>query len=84
MKLRSGDNVMIEKIKAVKHDYSASSGPSRTITLGFKDTIEERDYILGVFYIGPYMEDRAEIETAACERTIDRMVTATRAYKASL
>jgi hypothetical protein len=75
---------VIEKIKAVKHDFCTSSGPSETITLGFKDTSEGKCYILGIFYIGPHMAERADHEAAACERTIDRMVTASTAYRDSL
>ena len=75
---------MIVKIKAVKHDYSTNSGPSRVTTLGFKDTSEGEEYILGVFYVGPYMEEWADIELAACERTIDRMVTAASEHERNL
>jgi len=75
---------MIEKIKAVKHDFSSGSGPSRTVTLGFRDTIENSDYILGVFYMGPYGEEDAETDFVKCERMIDRMVAASQAYEAQI
>lgn len=74
---------MIEKIKAVRNDFSSGSGPAQITTLGFKDTTEGEDYILGVFYLGNYMDKDADQQVASCERTIDRIIRAAKEYKRS-
>lgn len=64
--------VDISKIKEVKHDFHSGAGPSTTTTVGFR--INDRDYILGKFYIGPYMGNDCGTALEEAENDIDSII----------
>ena len=63
----------IRKIRQVRPEYNDSCGPSTSYTLGFM--VGERSFILGTFYVGPYMEPEHGDEMKAVESIIDRIVS---------
>lgn len=63
----------IEKISSSKHDFHEGCGPSETITLGLK--CNNRVFILGKYYYGPWMADGTDVHAQETEEIIDFIVS---------
>ncbi len=66
----------IEKIKQLKPDFNEKTGPSESVTIGFK--VGCRSFILGTSYAGPHMIDEHWEEFVEIEKIVDYLVDLTK------